>query len=171
MATYLCSHSRPTPSLPLNMGQFNGPVLTIDFADGYIIAVLQNSHTFQVLGASKMPWPWSGLGYIATLSYFPDNIVSMILRSPPDSVLLGEKESLVLQRRRGLPPSSSRFRAHSPKWDRGRRLSITQADEIRVLALARRTRFSGRDGGQWLQRAAGLDACGRIRLAAVRHLE
>jgi hypothetical protein len=32
---------------PVNMAQFNGPVLQIDFADGYGLATLQNSHTFQ----------------------------------------------------------------------------------------------------------------------------
>ena len=60
----------------VNMAQFNGPVLTIDFCDGYIIAVLINSHTFQV-SALEDATTWSGLD-IATLSYFPDNIVSMI---------------------------------------------------------------------------------------------
>jgi hypothetical protein len=60
----------------VNMAQFNGPVLTIDFADGYIIAVLQGSHTFQQSNLEDAT-TWNGLN-IATLSYFPDNIVSMI---------------------------------------------------------------------------------------------
>lgn len=60
----------------VNMGQFNGPVLTIDFSDGYVIAVLQNSHTFQQSNLEDAT-TWSGLN-VATLSYFPDNITSMI---------------------------------------------------------------------------------------------
>ena len=60
----------------VDMGQFNGPVLTIDFLDGYIIAVLQDSHTFQQSNLEDAT-TWQGLN-IATLSYFPDNIVSMI---------------------------------------------------------------------------------------------
>ena len=60
----------------VNMGQFNGPVSQIDFVDGYIIATLQNSHTFQVSNIEDAT-TWQGL-FISTLSYFPDNIVSMI---------------------------------------------------------------------------------------------
>ena len=60
----------------VDMGQFNGPVSQIDFCDGYIIATLQNSHTFQVSNLEDAT-TWNGLN-IATLSYFPDNIVSMI---------------------------------------------------------------------------------------------
>lgn len=59
----------------VDMGQFNGPVLQIDFSDGYIIATLQNSHTFQVSNLEDAT-VWGGLD-IATLSYFPDNIVSL----------------------------------------------------------------------------------------------
>jgi hypothetical protein len=59
----------------VNMAQFNGPVAQIDFIDGYIIATLQNSHTFQVSNLEDGT-TWNGLN-IATLSYFPDNIVSM----------------------------------------------------------------------------------------------
>jgi hypothetical protein len=60
----------------VNMAQFNGPVLTIDFCDGYILATLQGSHTFQQSNLEDAT-TWNGLN-IATLSYFPDNIVSMI---------------------------------------------------------------------------------------------
>lgn len=60
----------------VNMGQFNGPINQIGFSDGYIIATIQDSHTFQV-SALEDATTWSGLD-IATLSYFPDNIVSMI---------------------------------------------------------------------------------------------
>lgn len=60
----------------VNMAQFNGPVLQIGFSDGYIIATLVNSHTFQVSNLEDAT-TWNGLN-IATLSYFPDNIVSMI---------------------------------------------------------------------------------------------
>jgi hypothetical protein len=60
----------------VNMGQFNGPVNQIGFLAGYIVATLQDSHTFQVSNLEDAT-TWSGLD-IATLSYFPDNIVSMI---------------------------------------------------------------------------------------------
>ena len=60
----------------VNMAQFNGPVLQIGFADGYIIAMLENSHTFQV-SALEDATTWSGLD-ISTNSLFPDNYVSMI---------------------------------------------------------------------------------------------
>ena len=60
----------------VDMAQFNGPVLQIGFSDGYIIAILQNSHTFQV-SALEDATTWSGLD-IATVSYFPDNLVSLI---------------------------------------------------------------------------------------------
>jgi hypothetical protein len=59
----------------VNMAQFNGPVAQIEFCDGYILATLQNSHTFQV-SALEDATTWSGLD-IATVSLFPDNIVSM----------------------------------------------------------------------------------------------
>lgn len=59
----------------VNMAQFNGPVAQIDFCDGYVIATLQNSHTFQVSNLEDAI-TWDGLD-IATLSLAPDNIVSM----------------------------------------------------------------------------------------------
>lgn len=59
----------------VNMAQFNGPVAQIEFLDGYIIASLQISHTFQVSNLEDGT-TWSGLD-IATLSLFPDNITSM----------------------------------------------------------------------------------------------
>jgi hypothetical protein len=60
----------------VNMAQFNGPVSQIGFSDGYILATLQNSHTYQVSNLEDAT-TWSGLD-IGTISYFPDNIVSMI---------------------------------------------------------------------------------------------
>lgn len=60
----------------VNMGQFNGPIAQIGSVDGYIIATLQTSHTFQQSNLEDAT-TWSGLN-IATLSYFPDNITSMI---------------------------------------------------------------------------------------------
>lgn len=60
----------------VNMGQFNGPINQISFLAGYVVATLQNSHTFQVSQLEDAT-TWSGLD-IATISYFPDNIVSMI---------------------------------------------------------------------------------------------
>jgi hypothetical protein len=58
------------------MSQFNGPVSQIDFSDGYVIATLENSHTFQVSNLEDAT-TWGGLD-IATISYFPDNINSFI---------------------------------------------------------------------------------------------
>jgi hypothetical protein len=58
------------------MSQFNGPINQIGFVDGYIVATLQNSHTWQQSNLEDAT-VWNGLN-IATLSYFPDNIVSMI---------------------------------------------------------------------------------------------
>ena len=60
----------------VNMAQFNGPILQIGFADGYILATLQNSHTFQQSNLEDAK-TWDGLN-ISTISYFPDNITSMI---------------------------------------------------------------------------------------------
>jgi hypothetical protein len=62
--------------IAVNMAQFNGPVAQIGFSDGFIIATLQNSHTFQQSNLEDAT-TWSGLN-VATLSYFPDNIVSLI---------------------------------------------------------------------------------------------
>jgi hypothetical protein len=55
--------------------QFNGPVLQIDFCDGYFFATIQNSNTFQVSNIEDGT-TWNGL-FISTISYFPDNIVSL----------------------------------------------------------------------------------------------
>ena len=55
--------------------QFDGLINQIGFIDGYIIATIQNSHTFQQSNLEDAT-VWNGLN-IATLSYFPDNIVSM----------------------------------------------------------------------------------------------
>jgi hypothetical protein len=55
--------------------QFNGPINQIGFLDGYVVATIQNSHTFQQSNLEDAT-VWNGLN-IATLSYFPDNIVSM----------------------------------------------------------------------------------------------
>ena len=60
----------------VNMAQFNGPVAQIGFVDGYVIATLQNSHTFQQSDLEDAT-TWNGLN-ISTISYFPDNIVGMI---------------------------------------------------------------------------------------------
>jgi hypothetical protein len=59
----------------VEMAQFNGPVLQIDFLDGYFFAVIQNSNTFQVSNLEDGT-TWSGL-FISTINRFPDNIVSM----------------------------------------------------------------------------------------------
>lgn len=59
----------------VDMSQFNGPVLQIDFCDGYFLAVIQNSNTFQVSDLEDGS-TWNGL-FISTISRFPDNIVSV----------------------------------------------------------------------------------------------
>jgi hypothetical protein len=61
---------------PVDMSQFNGPILQIGFADGYILAALQNSNTFQQSNLEDAT-TWQGLN-ISTISLFPDNITSMI---------------------------------------------------------------------------------------------
>lgn len=65
----------------VNMGQFNGPVLQIDFCDGYFLAAIQNSNTFQQSNLEDGS-TWSGLN-IATISLFPDNITSFKVNSGP----------------------------------------------------------------------------------------
>ena len=55
--------------------QFEGPISQIGFVDGYVIATIQNSHTFQQSNLEDAT-VWTGLN-VSTLSYFPDNIVSM----------------------------------------------------------------------------------------------
>lgn len=59
----------------VQMAQFNGPIAQIAFCDGYILATLQNSHTFQQSNLEDAT-TWQGLN-VATISYFPDNIVSL----------------------------------------------------------------------------------------------
>lgn len=59
----------------VNMAQFNGPVSQIDFCDGYGLATLQDSHTFQQSNLEDF-LTWDGLN-VATVSYFPDNFTSM----------------------------------------------------------------------------------------------
>lgn len=60
---------------PVDMGQFNGPVSQIDSIDGYFVATIVDSHTFQQ-SQLEDGTTWNGLD-IATISLFPDNIVSM----------------------------------------------------------------------------------------------
>lgn len=59
----------------VNMMQFNGPVSQIDMCDGFGIATIQDSHTFQQSDLEDFI-TWNGLN-ISTISYFPDNITSM----------------------------------------------------------------------------------------------
>ena len=49
---------------------FVGAISQIDFIDGYVIATIQNSHTFQQSNLEDAT-VWNGLN-IETLSYFPD---------------------------------------------------------------------------------------------------
>jgi hypothetical protein len=73
----------------VNMAQFNGPVAQIGFADGYVIATLQNSHTWQQSNLEDAT-TWQGLN-IATISYFPDNITSMICDHREPTFFSGKK--------------------------------------------------------------------------------
>lgn len=86
----------------VNMAQFNGPVSQIDFIDGYIIATLQNSHTFQVSNLEDAI-TWDGLD-IATVSYFPDNIVSMKCDHRYAWFLSGKKSVAYYTAGAGFPP-------------------------------------------------------------------
>ena len=74
---------------PVVMSQFNGPVAQIGFIDGYVIATLQNSHTFQQSNLEDAT-VWNGLN-IATLSYFPDNIISMVCNARTIQFSSGKK--------------------------------------------------------------------------------
>ncbi|HEX3941585.1 MAG TPA: hypothetical protein VHX11_08905 [Acidobacteriaceae bacterium] len=61
---------------PVDMSQFNGAVMQIGFTDGYGIATLLTSHTFQQSNLEDFT-TWDGLN-ISTVSLFPDNFTSMI---------------------------------------------------------------------------------------------
>jgi len=86
----------------VNMGQFNGPINQIGFDDGYIIATLQDSHTFQVSNLEDAT-TWSGLD-IATLSLFPDNIVSLLCDHREAWFYSGKKTAVYYNAGAGFPP-------------------------------------------------------------------
>ena len=52
--------------IAVDMAQFNGPVAQIDFIDGYFVATIQNSNTFQVSNLEDGT-TWNGL-FISTIS-------------------------------------------------------------------------------------------------------
>jgi hypothetical protein len=111
----------------VDMGQFNGPVLTIDFLDGYIIAVLEDSHTFQQSNLEDAT-TWNGLN-IATLSYFPDNIVSMISDHRQIQFSSGKKSLWYYNAGAGFPvfiPIQGAF----AEVGSGATFSMVQADEV-----------------------------------------
>lgn len=85
----------------VNMAQFNGPVAQIGFADGYIIATLQNSHTWQQSNLEDAT-TWQGLN-IATISYFPDNITSMITDHREPTFFSGKKAIVYYNAGAGFP--------------------------------------------------------------------
>lgn len=85
----------------VNMAQFNGPVAQIGFSDGYVIATLQNSHTFQQSNLEDAT-TWSGLD-IATISYFPDNVVSMVCDHRSPIFLSGKKTVTYYNSGAGFP--------------------------------------------------------------------
>ena len=85
----------------VNMAQFNGPVSQIGSLDGYIIATLQNSHTWQQSNLEDAT-TWQGLN-IATISYFPDNIISMICDHREIQFSSGKKTLWYLNAGAGFP--------------------------------------------------------------------
>jgi len=86
----------------VEMAQFNGPVLQIDFCDGYFIAAIQNSNTFQVSNLEDAT-TWSGL-FISTISYFPDDIVSLKVDHREVWFLSGKKTIAYYNCGSGFPP-------------------------------------------------------------------
>lgn len=86
----------------VNMAQFNGPVVQVDFCDGYFIATIQNTNTFQVSDLEDGT-SWSGL-FISTISYFPDNIVSMKVDHREVWFLSGKKIIAYYNSGAGFPP-------------------------------------------------------------------
>ena len=86
----------------VNMAQFNGPVAQIEFLDGFIIATLQNSHTFQVSNLEDGT-TWNGLN-VSTISYFPDNIVSMKVEHRYVWFFSGKKALAFYNAGAGFPP-------------------------------------------------------------------
>jgi len=86
----------------VDMTQFNGPVLQIEFCDGYFIAVIQNSNTFQVSNLEDGT-TWSGL-FISTISYFPDDIVSVIVANRNVGFLSNKKSIVYYNCGAGFPP-------------------------------------------------------------------
>lgn len=86
----------------VNMAQFNGPVSQIGFADGYFIATIQNSHTFQVSNLEDGTI-WDGLN-ISTISYFPDNISSMICDHREIWFFSAKKTAVYYNAGAGAPP-------------------------------------------------------------------
>lgn len=88
--------------LPVNMAQFNGPVFQIDFIDGYFIATLQNSNTFQVSDLEDGT-TWNGL-FISTIGYFPDNITSFKVDHREIQFMSGKKSVWYYNCGAGFPP-------------------------------------------------------------------
>jgi hypothetical protein len=88
--------------IAVDMSQFNGPVLQIDFCDGYFCATIQDSNTFQVSNLEDGT-TWSGL-FISTISYFPDDIVSMKVDHRNIGFLSGKKSIIYYNSGSGFPP-------------------------------------------------------------------
>lgn len=86
---------------PVNMAQFNGPILQMDFSDGYILAILQNSHTFQQSNLEDAT-TWSGLN-ISTNSLFPDNFTSLKCDHREPWMQSGKKTAVYLNAGAGFP--------------------------------------------------------------------
>ncbi len=91
--------------IAVDMTQFNGGpgvISQIGFSDGYIIATLLNSHTFQVSQLEDAT-VWNGLD-IATISLFPDNITSMICDHREIWFFSAKKTAAYYNAGAGFPP-------------------------------------------------------------------
>ena len=86
----------------VDMAQLNGPVLQIEFCDGYFFAAIQNSNTFQVSNLEDAT-TWSGL-FISTISYFPDNITSLKVDHREVGFFSGKKTIVYYNSGAGYPP-------------------------------------------------------------------
>lgn len=85
----------------VNMAQFNGPVSQIVFSDGYGIATILNSNTFQQSNLEDFT-TWQGLN-IATISYFPDNITSIGVAQRQPVIYSGKKSIIYQNTGAGFP--------------------------------------------------------------------
>jgi hypothetical protein len=87
---------------PVDMTQLDGLVLQIDFIDGYAVAVLRNSHEFQISNLEDFS-TWDALNK-TKISYFPDNITSMKVDHREIWFFSGKKTIVYYNAGAGFPP-------------------------------------------------------------------